>query len=137
MCTGGFRSRVGIEQALNEDDIDLVGIGRPAAADPEWTERLLKSTSEGTSKNHADRCVAYSVTGGRWLEKLVPLKIVGGGMTTLWHELQMSRIARGEETKVAWSFERLLLVETCQAVSVRAIVSVVVLVLAWIMYRLA
>lgn len=114
MCTGGFRTRNGIEHALREDGIDLIGIGRPAASDPEWIERLLglsESAARGKKQHNTDSCVPFKVSGGRWLMRLVPLKLVGGGLTTLWHELQMSRMGRGEKTKVEWSFERLLIVE--------------------------
>lgn len=143
MCTGGFRSRAGIERALTEDGIDLVGIGRPAAADPDWTRRLLQppnsssSTSaihnkSSTSKEGYDKCIDYKVTGGKWLQTLVPLKIVGGGMTTLWHELQMSRIARGKETRVEWSFERLLIVEFLSSrMALSVSVALCVAVLSW------
>lgn len=120
MCTGGFRSRAGIERAIKEDGIDLIGIGRPAAADPQWIERLLQPSAYNEKESHVsredrDKCVEYKVNGGRWLQKLVPLKIVGGGMMTLWHELQMSRMARGQERRVKWSFERLLVVEILQS----------------------
>lgn len=138
MCTGGFRSKAGIEQALRGDGIDLIGIGRPAAADPDWTVRLLASAtkssrSEKTDEDQSsveDRCVTYKVNGGRWLQTLVPLKIVGGGMMTLWHELQMSRLGRGEEAKVEWTFERLLVVEFLQSAKVPLYVTVAIALLA-------
>lgn len=110
VCTGGFRSRAGIQQALEEDGIDLVGIGRPAAADPGWIGRLLQK-SNSSDVRPSDSCINYKVSGGGWLQKLIPLKIVGGGMMTLWHEMQMSRLGRGMDTQAEWSFERLLLVE--------------------------
>lgn len=138
MCTGGFRSRAGVEQALREDGIDLIGIGRPAAADPEWTERLLRH-SQTEDPQSSDSCVPYKVTGGRWLQKLVPLKIVGGGMMTLWHELQMSRIGRGVNTRVGWSFERLLVVEflhSAGAVSLATAIAVILLAVG-VAYRVA
>jgi hypothetical protein len=110
VCTGGFRSRAGIQHALQEDGIDLIGIGRPAAADPEWIERLLQHPKT-SNVDSSDSCIRYKVTGGKWLQKLVPLKIVGGGMMTIWHEMQMSRLGRGADARAGWSFERLLLVE--------------------------
>jgi hypothetical protein len=96
----------------------LVGVGRPAAADPTWTTRLLShsdSLSNGKSENHAktdeNRCIPYEVTGGEWLQTLVPLKLVGGSVNTLWHQMQMRRIARGVRVRPDWTFERLLAVE--------------------------
>lgn len=118
MCTGGFRSRYGIEQALREDGIDLIGIGRAAAADPHWIERLLRHSPKHPQTKimpELQSCVDYQVSGGTWLKTAIPLKLVGGGLATLWHELQMARLGRGAETRVAWSFERLLLVEFLQS----------------------
>lgn len=34
MVTGGFRTRKGMQSALDDGDCELIGIGRPAALDP-------------------------------------------------------------------------------------------------------
>lgn len=136
MCTGGFRSRNGIEHALREDGIDLIGIGRPAAADPEWLERMLDipdGESYPKGKKDLQSCITYQVSGGMWLKKLIPLKLVGGGLATLWHELQMARIGRGKGTRADWSFERLLIVEFLQSSTVLS-VSIAIFVIASAIY---
>ncbi|WP_085907858.1 NADH:flavin oxidoreductase/NADH oxidase family protein [Kiloniella majae] len=42
MVTGGFRSRVVMDNALSSGATDLIGMGRPFIIDPEFPEKLLK-----------------------------------------------------------------------------------------------
>jgi len=44
MLTGGFRSRTGAESAVQTQACDLVGIARPAAVDPKFSQLLLDET---------------------------------------------------------------------------------------------
>ncbi len=46
MVTGKFRSAEGMEDALNGGDLDMVGLGRPAIADPSTPARLLAGEIE-------------------------------------------------------------------------------------------
>ena len=41
MVTGGFRSAVAMEQALANDAIDMVGLGRPLVIDPDGARKIL------------------------------------------------------------------------------------------------
>lgn len=41
MVTGGFRSREGMEQAITQDGIEVIGLGRPLCTDPAVPKRLL------------------------------------------------------------------------------------------------
>lgn len=128
ICTGGFKSAEGINQALSQDGVDLVGLGRAAAVDPELPMRLLQATagtSNGASANvHDDsplskdtaRCHPYAVRGGEWLTRLVPSKLVGASIQTLWHQFQMQRIARREKPRLDASFEALLWAEVFRGV---------------------
>lgn len=120
MCTGGFRSQHSIEKALSQG-IDLIGIGRAAAVDLDFPGRLLRSTSSheqgqdlmssssSSVTNQEVHCLAYSIRGGEWLSTLVPLKLVGGGLSTLWHQAQIQRISRNRLPSVNVRFETLLL----------------------------
>lgn len=122
MCTGGFKSAKGINQALDQDGVDLVGLGRAAAVDPELPLRLLQA-GEGESdreKNESGvqelQCRPYEVTGGEWLTWLFPSKLVGASIQTLWHQFQMQRIARKEAPRLQARFETLLLSELLRGV---------------------
>ncbi|MFA6117587.1 MAG: NADH:flavin oxidoreductase/NADH oxidase family protein [Sphingomonas sp.] len=46
MVTGGFRTLAGMQAALEDGDLDLVGIGRPMIADPECPRKLLAGEIE-------------------------------------------------------------------------------------------
>ncbi|MGB5235815.1 MAG: NADH:flavin oxidoreductase/NADH oxidase family protein [Candidatus Macondimonas sp.] len=41
MVTGGFRSLIGMNQALGEDALDVIGLGRPMCVDTDLPRRLL------------------------------------------------------------------------------------------------
>lgn len=101
-----------------ENGIDLVGIGRVSAADPDFTarlfgkpERIAPSPAAESKEDDGVRCRPYRMTGGGWMSGLVQLKVIGAGVSTLWHQSQMKRISRGQQPALGASFERLMLAE--------------------------
>jgi len=81
MVTGGFRTRVGMEEALNSGATDLVGLARPLAFDPDLPARLLSGAAEGATP-------VRLATGWKFLDALVQ-----GG----WYQAQLKRLSRGLE----------------------------------------
>lgn len=137
MCTGGFKTLQGMNAALNEDGIDLIGLGRAAAVDPELPNRLLLDRKEVEHKEKKkkpfDRCIDYEMSGGQWLRKLVPLQLVGGSLVTKWHQSQMLLSAEGKETQPDHSFERLLIRELVSGLSgSRAVMVVAIASIAYL-----
>ena len=117
ICTGGFRNEAMIASAM-ENGIDLVGIGRVSAADPDFVARLVgepeqvaTSATDASKDDHGVSCRPYRMRGGGWLSGLVQLKVIGAGVSTLWHQSQMKRISRGEDPDLDAFFERLMLAE--------------------------
>lgn len=49
MVTGGFRSRAGMDAALQADACDVVGIGRPLCVDSDVVNKLLSGASDTTT----------------------------------------------------------------------------------------
>jgi hypothetical protein len=46
MVTGGFRSRVGMEEALKEGAVDIIGLARPLVLEPDLPVRILSWQAE-------------------------------------------------------------------------------------------
>ncbi len=46
MVTGGFRTRQGMQQALDSDEMDVVGLARPLCVDPTYCNQLLDGSVE-------------------------------------------------------------------------------------------
>ncbi len=79
LLTGGFRTKAGMEEALESGAIDVVGLARPLAAEPDLPKRLLDGSSD------AARPVRIA-TGIKQLDAL---------LQGAWYQVQLDRMARG------------------------------------------
>lgn len=82
MVTGGFRSLEGMEAPLRANALDLVGLGRILAVEPDAPARLLR----GQETLH--RITPLS-TGIRYLDNL-------GSLEVTWYTRQLHRMGRGQ-----------------------------------------
>jgi 2,4-dienoyl-CoA reductase-like NADH-dependent reductase (Old Yellow Enzyme family) len=85
MVTGGFRSAAGMEAALRSGAVDIVGIARLMAIDPDAPASLLN----GLNSKQQVRPIK---TGIKLIDRL-------GLMEVLWYTLQVKRIAAGVEPR--------------------------------------
>ncbi len=85
MLTGGFRSIEGMNQALDSNDFDIVGIARLMAIDPDAAKYLLAGTN-------SKQTVQPIKTGIKKIDRL-------GIMEVLWYTQQLNRIAQGKAPK--------------------------------------
>jgi 2,4-dienoyl-CoA reductase-like NADH-dependent reductase (Old Yellow Enzyme family) len=85
MVTGGFRSAAGMNAALNDGHLDLVGIARLLAVEPEVPHRLLS----GHDPEHAIRPIKTGIL----------LVDNSGGMEVTWYTRQLRRISDGQPPK--------------------------------------
>lgn len=85
MVTGGFRSVEGMNNALASGALDLVGIARLMAIDPDAPQFLLN----GQNSRYTVKPIK---TGIKKIDSL-------GVMEVLWYALQLKRIAQGKPTK--------------------------------------
>jgi 2,4-dienoyl-CoA reductase-like NADH-dependent reductase (Old Yellow Enzyme family) len=83
MVTGGFRTRAGMLAALAGGALDVVGLARPLAVEPELPGGLLAGTIERSA-------AAPRRLGIAQLEGVTELS---------WHVLQLHRLAAGKEPK--------------------------------------
>lgn len=85
MVTGGFRSAAGMNDALGSGAMDVVGLARLLAIDPDAPVALLQG------RDSAQR-VRPIVTGIKPVDKM-------GVMEVLWYTRQLKRIAKGRDPK--------------------------------------
>ena len=85
MLTGGFRSAEGMNQALESNAFDVVGIARLMAIDPDAAKYLLAGTN-------SKQKVQPIKTGIKKIDLL-------GIMEVLWYTQQLNRIAQGKAPK--------------------------------------
>ncbi len=79
MLTGGIRTREAMEALLSSGSVDLVGLGRPLAIDPDLPRRLLEGYAGETLPSYELPTVA------------------GMAGESEWYEAQIARMGRGEE----------------------------------------
>jgi len=85
MITGGFRTSSGMADAIAENHIDLVGLARPMAIDPELPNKIL-------SGDNYTSAVKPLTTGIKLIDKMALLEVT-------WYEQQLAYIAKGESPK--------------------------------------
>jgi 2,4-dienoyl-CoA reductase-like NADH-dependent reductase (Old Yellow Enzyme family) len=92
MVTGGFRSRLGMEDALASGGCDIIGIGRPAAVLPKLPKEIILNTKEVPDD---DAQVALERVKVPFWAQLVPVKQIGAGYQTQYYSRQIRRMSRG------------------------------------------
>lgn len=85
MVTGGFRTVVGMNAALRSGALDVVGLARLLAIDPDAPAALLQGRDSAQQ-------VRTINTGLKFVDRM-------GIMEVLWYERQLKRIARGKEPR--------------------------------------
>jgi len=85
MLTGGFRSAAGMNAALASGAVDVIGLARLMAIDPDAPAVLL----QGKDSAHQVHTIK---TGIKPIDRM-------GLMEILWYSLQLKRIARGREPR--------------------------------------
>jgi len=93
--TGGFRTRQGIEAALSSGALDMVGLARALAIDPDFPRKLLAGEA-------AESGVRSLRTGIGAVDRM-------GLMEIAWYARQLHRMGKGHEPKPAESARRALL----------------------------
>jgi 2,4-dienoyl-CoA reductase-like NADH-dependent reductase (Old Yellow Enzyme family) len=81
MVTGGFRTAEGMNAALRSGSLDIVGVARLLAIDPDAPTALL----QGRNSIHRVRPIS---TGIKQVDRM-------GVMEILWYTRQLRRIAKG------------------------------------------
>ena len=85
MLTGGFRTAAGMNAALASGAVDVIGLARLLAIDPDAPAALL----QGNDSAHQVHTIK---TGIKPVDRM-------GLMEILWYSLQLKRIAKGGEPR--------------------------------------
>ena len=86
MLTGGFRSVSVMEKALEDGNLDVVGLARPFCLYPNLANQIFNCSVERFE-------TPIPQIGIKFLDKL-------GGVELPWYELQIQRIGKGKSPKI-------------------------------------
>lgn len=91
MDSPGFRSRVGMADAIQSGACQLIGLGRTAVLDPDIPKSILLNPSVPD-----DAAFAPShIVKGQWFAKLIPVKVIGSGLAIQFFYHNMRRLGNG------------------------------------------
>lgn len=80
MVTGGFRTKKFIEESLEREELDIVGLGRALCLDPDFSKKLLKNEA-------VESLVQPLSSGFKFIDKLFPLEII-------WYTMQIHLLGK-------------------------------------------
>ena len=83
MLTGGFRTRQGMNHALDSGAVAVVGLARPITYEPDLPQRLLDGTAEKS-------LVTPKTLGHKNIDDL---------LNSAWHQQQIARMGRGRAVR--------------------------------------
>lgn len=85
ILTGGFRSRNGMDEALQSGATDFIGLARPLAVAPDYAASLLRREAPNVT-------IKPVKTGLPFIDKR-------GLMETVWYSQQLKRLGKGKRAK--------------------------------------
>jgi 2,4-dienoyl-CoA reductase-like NADH-dependent reductase (Old Yellow Enzyme family) len=95
IVSGGFRTRLGMEAALEAGGCDLIGLARPAAVLPRLPKEIIlnENIKDEDASVKLKPVVLPKVYS--YLNWLMPVKIMGGGYTSVYYAGQIQRMGDG------------------------------------------
>ena len=107
MVTGGFRSAAGMNEALSEGDVNMIGIARPLCIDPDFPKKILSGDLEKAPD------VDKNLRIGPWIfgpqSPLALVKVMNGFARIGWYYEQIYRLADGKEPELSMTALRALI----------------------------
>ena len=95
MVTGGFRSRVAMEQALSSGAADIIGLGRPLCYQPDGPKRLF-SGADSLPSREKELALIPSWLG--FLKSFKTIRGIDGFATQYWFYSQLYALGKTGET---------------------------------------
>jgi 2,4-dienoyl-CoA reductase-like NADH-dependent reductase (Old Yellow Enzyme family) len=102
MVTGGFRTAAGMADAIANDGVDMIGLGRPLCLDPSAPAALLRGEPVNLDQPESRLRLGPGLIGPRSPIKL--LRAVNGLGSVTWYNEQLIRLGAGLEPDPELSF---------------------------------
>jgi 2,4-dienoyl-CoA reductase-like NADH-dependent reductase (Old Yellow Enzyme family) len=93
MVTGGFRSRVGMNEALSEGGVDVIGLGRPLCLDADFPRKILDGEIDMAPDFERDLRLGPGIFGPN--SPIGMLKVANGFAKIGWYYEQIYRLSDG------------------------------------------
>lgn len=120
MVTGGFRSVVAMDQALNQDGVDMIGIGRPMVLDPDVANKILSGELSHLFSRDDDLVIGGGLLGPN--SPISFLRDLNAWGSLGWYYEHIYSLADGKKPDLALSpFRALLAYDTTEAKAAKAV----------------
>lgn len=120
MVTGGFRSRTAMEDAVTNDNVDVIGLGRPFLVDPDAAHRLLRDGVDRLVCRDADLKIGNGILGPN--SPISFLRDLNAWGALGWYYEQVYRLADGKEPDLNMSaFKALLAYDRTEGAGAKAL----------------
>ncbi|MDH3482336.1 MAG: NADH:flavin oxidoreductase/NADH oxidase family protein [Gammaproteobacteria bacterium] len=107
MVTGGFRSAVGMNEALSGGDVDMIGLARPLCVDPNFPTRIMSGELEEAPSVEAGLRIGPGILGPN--SSIAIIKAMNAFARIGWYYEQIYRLADGLEPDLSMSALQALL----------------------------
>ncbi|TID21854.1 nadh:flavin oxidoreductase nadh oxidase [Venturia nashicola] len=108
--SGGFRSRVGMADAIESGACQLIGLGRTAVLEPELPAATLLNPDIPDDKAFG---IPHMVKG-QWIVPWMPAKIIGAGLGIRFFYHNMRRLGNGLKTDPGISIPKIMWLSTLE-----------------------
>lgn len=120
MVTGGFRSRTAMEQAVEKDSVDIIGLGRPLVLDPDGARKLL-SGEVNTLSSRDDLRIGSGLLGPR--SPISFLRDLNAWGSLGWYYEHIYSLADGKKPDTSLTpFRALLLYDKTEGRTAKALI---------------
>ena len=92
MVIGGFRSRAGMQEAIDSGACDIVGIARPATVEPHFPKKIILNAD--VKDEQATFVGRHAEPPRPWWMDWIPIAAVHGSWTTIYYSWQLQKIGR-------------------------------------------
>ncbi len=121
MVTGGFRTVDAMARAVDEDGVDIVGLGRPFCIDTRVADRILSGEITEIPDLTEDTRVGRGLLGPT--SPISFLRDLNAWSELFWYYAQMDRLAELQEPDLEMSgFKALMMVDKAEAKAAKALV---------------